>query len=43
MAFYPLLPLLMRGFTTLGMQVEVVGVIINIWAFWGAFLVAASS
>ncbi|MEG3862353.1 mannosyltransferase family protein [Microcoleus sp. herbarium12] len=32
-AFYPLLPLLMRGFTALGMQVEVAGVLINSFAF----------
>ena len=35
-AFYPLFPLLMRGLTTLGMQVEVAGVLINSLAFLGA-------
>jgi Gpi18-like mannosyltransferase len=35
-AFYPLFPLLMSGLTTLGMQVEVAGVLINSLAFLGA-------
>ncbi len=38
-AFYPLFPLLMRGLTTLGMQVEVAGVLINSLAFLGALAV----
>ncbi len=38
MAFYPLFPLLMRGLTTLGMQVEVAGVLINSLAFLSALV-----
>jgi Gpi18-like mannosyltransferase len=37
-AFYPLFPLLMRGLTTLGMQVEVAGVLINSLAFVAALV-----
>lgn len=37
-AFYPLFPLLMRGLTSLGMQVEVAGVLINSFAFLGALV-----
>jgi Gpi18-like mannosyltransferase len=37
-AFYPLFPLLMRGLMTLGMQVEVAGVLINSLAFLGALV-----
>ncbi|MEO9124590.1 MAG: mannosyltransferase family protein [Microcoleus sp.] len=37
-AFYPLYPLLMRGLMTLGIQVEVAGVLINSWAFLGALV-----
>ncbi|WP_339384209.1 mannosyltransferase family protein [Microcoleus sp. LEGE 07076] len=37
-AFYPLFPLLMRGLTTLGMQVEVAGVLINSLAFLSALV-----
>ncbi|MEG4587450.1 mannosyltransferase family protein [Microcoleus sp. MOSTC5] len=37
-AFYPLFPLLMRGLTTLGMQVELAGVLINSLAFLGALV-----
>jgi hypothetical protein len=41
-AFYLLCPLRMRGLTTLGMQVELAGSLINSWAFLGALLVVAS-
>lgn len=41
-AFYRLFPLLMRGFTTLGMQVELAGSLINSWAFLGTLLVVPS-
>jgi len=41
-AFYPLFLLLIRGLTTLGMQVELAGVLINSWAFLGGLLVVAS-
>jgi len=41
-AFSPLFPLLIRGLTTLGMQVELAGTLINSWAFLGALLVVAS-
>jgi Gpi18-like mannosyltransferase len=37
-AFYPLFPLLMRGLATLGMPVEVAGVLINSLAFLGALV-----
>jgi Gpi18-like mannosyltransferase len=37
-AFYPLFPLLMRGLMTLGMEVEVAGVLINSLAFLGALV-----
>lgn len=37
-AFYPLFPLLMHGLTTLGMPVEVAGVLINSLAFLGALV-----
>jgi Gpi18-like mannosyltransferase len=37
-AFYPLFPLLVRGLTTLGMQVEVAGVFINSLAFLAALV-----
>jgi len=40
--FYPLFPLLIRGLTTLGMQVELADALINSWAFLGALLVVAS-
>jgi Gpi18-like mannosyltransferase len=37
-AFYPLFPLLMRGLMTLGIEVEVAGVLINSLAFLGALV-----
>lgn len=37
-AFYPLFPLLIRGLMTLGMEVEVAGVLINSLAFLGALV-----
>ncbi|WP_293129338.1 mannosyltransferase family protein [Microcoleus sp. bin38.metabat.b11b12b14.051] len=37
-AFYPLFPLLVRGLITLGIQVEVAGVLINSLAFMGALV-----
>ncbi len=37
-AFYPLFPLLIRGFISLGMRVEVAGVFINSLAFLGALV-----
>jgi len=37
-AFYPLFPLLMRGLRTLGIEVEVAGVLINSLAFLGALV-----
>jgi Gpi18-like mannosyltransferase len=37
-AFYPLFPLLMRGLTILGLEVEVAGVLINSLAFLGALV-----
>ncbi|MEP6520649.1 hypothetical protein NDA07_02500 [Microcoleus vaginatus DQ-U2] len=41
-AFYPLFPLLIRGLTILGMQVELAEALINSSAFLGALLVVAS-
>ena len=41
-AFYPLFPLLIRGLTAFGMQVELAGTLINSWTFLGALLVVAS-
>jgi hypothetical protein len=37
-AFYPLFTLLMRRFTTLGMEVELAGVLIKTWAFLGGII-----
>ncbi|MEG4048587.1 hypothetical protein [Microcoleus sp. Pol17_C1] len=41
-AFYPLFPLLMSDFTTLGMEVELAGILINSWESLRALLVVAS-
>ena len=38
-AFYPLFPLLIRGLITLGIQVEVAGVLIIFFAFLGALVI----